>query len=328
LQSRTGVRLRSPHVFIPAATIFLFWLLSFQIGRSEQTTFAVATWNIRGGHGAATAQPGEPFAANTANCTDATRPRNAWGLEFTQQFIETDIRQDPQVVALGLQEAWGTCGNLRNVAALLQWSTVSPEHGGVGLIARHGIVGPWDILQVEFRNVAGAPEDRWIVGGNVCVAVDCVRTVYMWTTHLAATIDAEWPQHVGRVLDWIERKPLPHLFMGDLNIWQNDQWSPATNCGRATPPMADALARIVLAGYIDAWAATQTGEGWTATIVRGECGPARNGGAYKRIDYIWSKGLDVLATTRIGVVPSGTPAPSDHLGVKALFGVGAISGVP
>jgi endonuclease/exonuclease/phosphatase family metal-dependent hydrolase len=321
------VRLRSPHVLLPAAVIFLFWLSSFQIGRSQET-FAVATWNIRSGYGAHSTPSGQPFAANTANCTDAALPRNAWGVGLVQQFLEADVRQDLQVVALGLQEAWGACGNVRNVAALLQWGTVSPERGGIGLIARHGILGPWETWQVEFRNVAGAPEDRWIVGGNVCIAVDCTRTVYMWTTHLAATIDAAWPMHVGKVLDWIERKPLPHLFMGDLNIWQNDQWSPQTNCGRATPPMAEALTRIILAGYVDAWAATQTNEGWTATLARSGCGPGRNGGAYKRIDYIWSKGLATLATARIGVVPGGAPAPSDHVGVKALFAVDATSAVP
>jgi hypothetical protein len=107
--------------------------------------------------------------------------------------------------------------------------------------------------------------------------------------------------------------------MGDLNIWENNQWSPATNCGRPTQNMAAGLAAIARAGYRDAWLATQTGEGWTAALSRPGCGPARNGGAYKRVDYIWSKGLDAIRTTRIGVVADGTPAPSDHFGVKAEF---------
>lgn len=313
--------LPAPRAFTLALVLFLFWLSSFHAGHTQSMVFAVATWNIRGGYGAAPARPDQPFDMNTANCTNPLAPRNAWGVGFVQPFLESDAQEDPQLVALGLQEAWGACGNLRNVAALLRWTTVSPERGGVGLIARYGIVGPWDMWQIEFKPVAGAPEDRWLIGGNVCVAPDCVRTVYMWTTHLSATLDAEWPRHVGKVLDWIERKPVPHLFMGDLNIWQNDDASPPTFCGRPTAPMADALARIAGAGYVDAWAATQPGEGWTATLLRPGCGPDRNGGAYKRIDYIWSKGLNAIATTRLGLVPDGGPAPSDHFGVKALFEV-------
>jgi hypothetical protein len=83
--------------------------------------------------------------------------------------------------------------------------------------------------------------------------------------------------------------------------------------------MAEAITNIIRADYHDAWAATQRGEGWTATVSRQGCGRDRNGGAYKRIDYIWARGLQALSTTRIGVVDPGAPAPSDHYGVKAVF---------
>jgi exonuclease III len=236
-----------------------------------------------------------------------------------QRVLESEIRDTADVVALGVQEAWGSCGNVRNIAALLGW-TASPERSGVGLITRYGIVGEWDLRQIEFRS-AGAPEDRWIVGANVCTAPDCVDAVYMWTMHLAATTDDQWMAHVGKVLDWLRRRPTPHLFLGDLNIWENDAWSPQTNCGRATLPMSAALASIRLAGYIDAWAATQSTPGWTATLSRTGCGPDGDGGAYKRIDYVWLKGLDALSTKRFGIVPGGTDAPSDHYGVKARVAV-------
>jgi endonuclease/exonuclease/phosphatase family metal-dependent hydrolase len=239
---------------------------------------------------------------------------------MAQRVLEAEIRDDPDAVALGVQEAWGSCGNVRNIATLLGW-TASPERGGVGLITRFGIVGSWDLRQIEFRS-AGAPEDRWIVGANVCTAPDCVETVYMWSTHLAATSDDQWVAHVGKLLDWLQRRPTPHLFVGDLNIWENDGWSPQTNCGLATPAMSAALASIRLAGYGDAWAATQATPGWTATLSRPRCGPDGNGGAYKRVDYIWLKGLDALWTARFGIVPSGTDAPSDHYGVKARVAVG------
>lgn len=292
----------------------------------EQVRFAVATWNVRSGHGAVPAQtPAQtlaqlsaPFDMNTTNCRDPLRPRNAWGVGFMQRFLDADLKHDPRVVALAVQEAWGACASVQNIKSHLGWAQASPERGGVGLIARYGIVGPWDVWQIEFRNV-GSTEDRWIVGASVCVTPDCTSTVYMWSTHLSPITDAEWPRHVGRVLDWLERKPLPHLFMGDLNVWQSDRWSPATWCGNPTPAMAGALERIIASGYTDAWSATQAGEGWTATIPRAGCGVDRATGPFKRIDYIWSKGLQAVNSTRIGVVPPGMPSPSDHFGVKAVF---------
>jgi hypothetical protein len=315
------MRLRGARLFLLTPALFQIWADVPQPGvrATSPATFSVATWNVRSGMGSVPSGVVASFDMNTANCMDPLRPRNAWGMGFVQEHLELAVRQDARMVALGVQEGWGSCGNLRNIAATLQWPAVSPERGGVGMIARYGIIGPWDLWQIEFRNVAGAAEDRWIVGGNICIDRDCIRTVYMWTTHLSANIDEEWPQHVGRVLDWLASKPLPHLFMGDLNIWRIDEWSPATNCGNPTPAMATALSAIDRAGYRDAWAATQLGEGWTAMLSRPGCGAARDGGAYKRVDYIWSKGLQALSTIRVGLVQPGTPAPSDHFGVKAEF---------
>lgn len=286
----------------------------------ERVRFAVATWNIRSGHGATSGSAGAPFDMNSTNCTDALRQRNAWGTGLVQRFLDADVARDADVVALAVQEAWGACGNVRNIATRLGWPAASPERGGVGLIARHGIVGAWDTWQLEIRNV-GATEDRWIVGANVCLSPDCTSTVYMTSTHLSPIDDAEWPRHVGRALDWLERAPRPRLLMGDLNLWRMDRWSPVTRCGSPTLAMALALDRIAAAGYVDAWSATQEGEGWTATIPRAGCGAEGTGGPFKRIDYIWSQGLQPLSSTRIGVVAAGEPAPSDHFGVKASLSI-------
>jgi hypothetical protein len=280
-------------------------------------SFAVATWNIRSGYGAVVPGTPAPFDMNTANCDDPARPRNAWGSGLPQRVLREAI--DESVIALGLQEAWGTCGNLRNVAAELGWAARSPERGGVGLIARYGVLGPWEAWQVEFRGVAGAPEDRWIVGGAVCITPDCTSAISVWTTHLSATVDAEWPYHAGKVLDWLSRRRVPHVLLGDFNIWQNDQWSPVTQCGRATAPMAVALTSLAAAGYVDAWAASQPGEGWTATLGRARCGETAGGTAFKRVDYIWVRDLAVVGTSRFGVALPGQPAASDHAGVKATL---------
>lgn len=299
----------------------LFPILAFGFrdgGAQAPETFSVATWNIRSGYGAVAEGVHSPFDMNTANCTDATKPQNAWGVGLPQRFINADIGADPSMVALGLQEAWGSCGNVKNIAALLKW-TASPERSGVGLLARYGIVGQWDMWQVEMTDVAGAPEDRWIVGANVCIARDCMRTVYMWTTHLSATVDEEWPKHVQKVLDFLANKRPPHIVTGDFNLWRNDQWSPSTACGRPTVPMSLALSAIHAAGYRDAWSAVHAGAGWTGMLGRTGCGVERGGTPYKRIDYVWSRGLEPVAATRIGVVGGGVPAPSDHMGVKAQF---------
>jgi endonuclease/exonuclease/phosphatase family metal-dependent hydrolase len=284
---------------------------------AQAPAFTVATWNIRSGYGAAVPGTSAAFDMNTSNCGDPARPRNAWGNGLPQRVLREAI--DESVIALGLQEAWGGCGNVRNVAAELGWTARSPERGGVGLIARYGILGTWEAWQIEFRGVAGAPEDRWIVGAAVCVTADCASTINVWTTHLSATVDAEWPYHTGKVLEWLSRRKVPHVVLGDFNIWQNDQWSPATHCGRATPPMAAALARFAAAGYVDAWAASQPGAGWTATLGRAGCGETAGGTAFKRVDYIWVRGLDVIATSRFGVALPGQPAASDHAGVKATI---------
>src|SRR5688500_4747992 len=129
--------------------VFLFWpIAADSIAGGAQVRFAVATWNVRSGHGAAPAQPNPPFDMNSPHCEDPLRPRNAWGVGFMQQFLQADVSRDPLAVALAVQEAWGTCGSVKNIAAQLGWRYPSPERAGVGLIARYGIVGPWDSWQI------------------------------------------------------------------------------------------------------------------------------------------------------------------------------------
>ena len=89
--------------------------------------------------------------------------------------------------------------------------------------------------------------------------------------------------------------------------------------------MAAAYDLITKAGFIDAWAATQAGPGWTGMTSRKAqrgntyCGEQANGTPYKRIDYVLAKGLKPVATELFGFTGAGTPHPSDHLGLKASF---------
>jgi endonuclease/exonuclease/phosphatase family metal-dependent hydrolase len=206
---------------------------------------------------------------------------------------------------------------------LTGWKASSPGRAGVNLFARHGIVGPWQEFQIEKKGVGGMREDRWLVGAEVCVTADCQRTAHVWTTHLAPADDGQWPAHVQKVLDYLATKPQPQILMGDLNLWKWDRWSPRVTCGAATRPMADAYDRIVRSGYVDAWATTETGPGWTGMTSRRAphgntyCGEHHDGTPFKRIDYVFAKGLQAVDTELFGMTGAGTPHPSDHAGVKA-----------
>ena len=282
----------------------------------------VATWNVRGGSGIGGWVGTAPFRSTTGNCTDRSAPLNAWGAGFIQPFITRDIAADPSVVAFATQEGWG-CARSSQMASLLTGWKASPERAGVNLFARHGIVGAWQEFQIEKKGVAGMREDRFLIGAEVCLTADCRRTAHIWSTHLAPADDAHWPVHVQKVLDYLATKPQPSILMGDLNLWKWDQWSPRVTCGAATAPMAKAYDLITRAGYVDAWATTETGPGWTGMTSRRAprgntyCGKDESGTPYKRIDYVFVKGMAPADTELFGFTGAGTPHPSDHLGVKA-----------
>ena len=48
-----------------------------------------------------------------------------------------------------------------------------------------------------------------------------------------------------------------------------------------------------------------------------------DGAAYKRIDYAWVRGITVTASDLFGVVPTDTPAPSNHYGLVTSLAVPA-----
>jgi endonuclease/exonuclease/phosphatase family metal-dependent hydrolase len=105
--------------------------------------------------------------------------------------------------------------------------------------------------------------------------------------------------------------------MGDLNVFQIDRWNPKVPCTADDQPgRSQAIALIAMGGYVDAWKATQSGEGWTGMASRPGCGrPA--GSLYKRIDYVHVRGLHVSATRRFAQAPPGADSPSDHVGLMA-----------
>ena len=216
------------------------------------------------------------FDMNTTNCTDALRPQNPWGTgDFSGPSRSRRPAEDPQLVALGVQEGWGSCGSVRNIAARLQWRVVSPE----ARWRRH------DRATRHHRRAVGpvanrVPERRGRrarIAGSWAATIPDRSRLHQDRLHVD---DAPVREHRRRVAAargasarLARRQATADLFMGDLNIWRTDQWSPATNCGNPTPAMATALSAIVSSGYRDAWAATQQGEGWTAILVASRMRP-------------------------------------------------------
>jgi endonuclease/exonuclease/phosphatase family metal-dependent hydrolase len=297
----------------PGAALAVLALLAASTVAAQRAlpahSFKVATWNIRSGmgvHGFATTT----WNSDTLNCTDRSKPMNAWGVGLPQKELER-IRQDPAIVVLALQEAWN-CGSPQHVNEVLQFKTPAIEQEGVSLLARYGFAGKPRFEQIDAKN------HRWIESGRVCLDASCSASLQMFATHLGGS-DAEFLPQVERVIAIVDADTAPRLFMGDLNLYKIDQWNPRMPCTAAdSAGRVSAIAAIERAGFTDTWKALNSGEGWTGMTSRKGCGNP-NGGLYKRIDYIYTKGLTATAITRFAQPPPGADAPSDHAGLIAEF---------
>jgi endonuclease/exonuclease/phosphatase family metal-dependent hydrolase len=281
--------------------------------RSSGATFTVATWNIRSGMGVR--RSAARWDHTTLNCTDPEKPVNAWGIGLPQRELEA-LRADTRVVAVALQESWN-CGKPRNVNAVLGFKTITREQQGVALAARYGFDGDPAYHRID------PVSDRWIIGGRVCLDAACNRAIPMFSTHWGGKTDEDYALQARVALEFLARQPVPHLFMGDLNVFQIDRWNPKVACtSDDRPGRSRALALIAAAGYIDAWKATQNGAGWTGMASRPGCGRP-GGGMYKRIDYVHVRGLQVVRTAKFAEPAPGGDSPSDHAGVMAELEVPA-----
>jgi endonuclease/exonuclease/phosphatase family metal-dependent hydrolase len=195
---------------------------------------------------------------------------------------------------------------------VLGFKTTMRGRNGVTVIARYGLAGP----ELAQRIGAGGSES-WIVGGLVCLDATCSGTLPIFSTHWSAKDGKEWPIQAQNVIDFLKTQSQPHLFAGDLNIFRIDRWNPKAPCtNNDTVGRTSAIELVERAGYIDAWKATQPGEGWTGMTSRPGCGsPAGN--VFKRIDYIYSKQLRVVSTKQFARPDPATDAPSDHVGLIA-----------
>jgi endonuclease/exonuclease/phosphatase family metal-dependent hydrolase len=272
-------------------------------------TFKVATWNIRSGMGV------RGFATRdwddeTLNCSDRSRPLNAWGLGLPQKVL-AGIAADPDIIAVGVNEAWN-CAAPDKINAVLGFRIVSREQQGVALLARHGTNGPFVYERID------AAEDRWAIGAPVCLDAACSAAVTIFATHLF-TEKRGLARQANALVQVLARQPQPQIVIGDFNAFRIDRWNPWVACtDRDEPTRLAALAAMEHAGYTDAWQATNQGEGWTGMASRRNCG-FPNGNLFKRIDYVYAKGMRPVTVARFGRAARGMDSPSDHVGLVATF---------
>ncbi|HEY1305588.1 MAG TPA: endonuclease/exonuclease/phosphatase family protein [Vicinamibacterales bacterium] len=287
---------------------------------AAQAAVKLAFYNIRSGMGIP-GLPGHqsPFS-NVRNCTDRSKPVNAWGTGLVQQTLTSAIASDPSILALGLAEAWkDVCGSPERVRAVLGWKTASEVRNGVALVARYGLRDQrWQQLDTS-RNKA--PSDTvWIMRAAVCADPRCRHSLITYVSHWYGTGPAEqstYATQARQTLDFMRATSdgRPHVLIGDLNVWT----APGVVCHQ-TPNGAEALQVLAAAKYVDAWRAIHGDQkGDTGMLNRGGCGEPE-GAAWKRIDYAWSPaGYRPLDMSRFGVVQPGEAAPSDHYGIIATY---------
>ena len=294
---------------------------------AQSPTFKVAYFNVQSGKGTP-GLPGRPvhFAA-TANCTDWSQPMNAWGVGFFQEHLRAAVA-DPQIVALGVSEAW-PCATPSALRQTLGWKANSSERNGVALLARHGFAGPEEWVQLDTSLNVNPRDTMWVVKVPVCLDSVCSASIDVFSAHwyaegdrtgsleqYQATLVASYSRQASQTVAFLQRAggSNPHILIGDLNTWEGS----APVCGHA--PINAGLSYLRDAAYVDAWPLLQGGaEGFTGMLNRVKCGTPE-GNAWKRPDYVWSPAhYTPVSIQRFGMVPIGDAAPSDHYGLIAEF---------
>jgi hypothetical protein len=276
------------------------------------STFKVANWNVRSGMGIAGKNP--QIDDNTTDCRlNASKP----GGPFWPALDV--IKTDPEIVALGVQEAWA-CATPEAIRAHLGWRQATPERNGTGLVTRHGLRGRHVVEQIAFKGVEGASEDQWLFGGDVCLDAACRSTVRVYAAHFTAPDDVGFTAQARNTVAYVKAQPSAdrNIILGDLNFFMANRTFVPCGTTRATSPPADVFAA---AGYLDAWQALKPGvDGPTGMSNRRGCGNPE-GGLFKRIDYIYSRGLTPTDVRLFAMItPMVQDAPSDHAGIVATFG--------
>jgi hypothetical protein len=281
--------------------------------RAADPTIKVAFWNVRSGQGvSALAGYAAPFV-DTPNCTDPTKPLNAWGVGAMQAQLHAAL-DDPTVLALGVAEAW-SCASPDRIRQALQWKGATVEQNGVALIARFGLGGPAQWLQLDTSLNPNPADTMWVVRAPVCVDSACTRTVPIYVAHWYGTGvngPAMFDRQAAQTAAFLKATSggEPHVFVGDLNVFEGT----TTVCNQS--PNNTALTPLRTGGYLDDWLTIHgSAEGYTGMANRNGCGiPV--GYVWKRIDYAWTlPTYQPVDMRRFGMVSPGDASPSDHYGV-------------
>ena len=279
----------------------------------------LAFFNIQSGIGEVGLAGRPVLFADTKNCTDRTKPLNAWGVGLVQQELVKSVKNDPAVIALGLGEAW-ECARPENVLQVLGWTAKTSSRNGVAVVARYGFAGEETWQQLDTSENPNPADTMWVVRVGVCTDAACSASILMYASHWFANgsnKQAVYDKQAQQTLDFMKATAgtAPHVLIGDLNAWEGT----SRQCGQN--PINAGVARLRSAGYIDAWPRIKgPAEGFTGMTNRRGCGsPA--GYTWKRIDYAWSSpGLAPLDITRFGIpAVIGDAAVSDHYGIIATY---------
>lgn len=305
------------HVPAVAALSFTLMLVALVPPVSSQETdalpaFKVANWNVRSGMGIGGKKP--RIDDNSTDCSvNASKP----GGPFWPAMDA--IKNDAGVVALGVQEAWA-CATPEAIRKHLGWHHATPEQNGTGLVTRYGMRGKHVVEQIAFKGVEGASEDQWLFGGDVCLDAGCGSTLRIYSAHFTAPDDVGFTAQARNTIAYAKAQPAfeRNVIVGDLNYYMANRTQVPCGTDRTTSPPAEVFAA---AGYVDAWLALKPGvDGATGMWNRPGCGKPE-GGLFKRIDYIYSRGLSPTAVSLFAMItPMAQDAPSDHAGIVAAFG--------
>jgi hypothetical protein len=277
--------------------------------------FKVAFYNIRSGQGVQPLRGRAASFADGSNCDPGSnKPQNAWGVGIVQRELQR-LAADPEIVALGLAEAW-LCASPRNVARALGWKTFTPERNGTAMVARYGLSGTESWLQLDTSHNTNPKDAMWVVRGRVCMDAKCGSTADVYVAHWYGTGpqgQSTMDRQAADTVKLMEGSPGPHVLIGDLNVFEGER----DICHQK--PNNTSLQILREAGYVDAWPALRgSTEGFTGMLNRPGCG-SPEGAPWKRIDYAWSKGLTPIAIERFGLPAPGDAAPSDHAGIVAEY---------
>jgi len=283
-----------------------------QAAQRPDVTFKVANWNVRSGMGIA-ARKAPQINSNTADCTqNASKPGGPfWPAMDT-------VKQDAEIVALGVQEAWA-CATPEKIRAYLGWKQATPERNGTGLITRYGLRGRPVSQQVAFKKVDGASEDQWIFGGDVCLGDACRSTARIYSTHFTAPDDIGFTAQARNTVTYVKSQPSAdrNIIVGDLNFFMENRTFVPCGTKRSASPPAEVFES---AGYVDAWKMLKPGvDGPTGMWNRPGCGKPE-GGLFKRIDYVYALGYTPTDVRLFAMIkPMEEDAPSDHAGIIGTF---------